>query len=155
MEMKPYRYAECGLDYIWLANGFAVHKTADGEDVIVIDDVAGLHLVIREGVAGLARPLNPKEFRFLRKEIDVSQRQLAAVVGVDEQTISMWERGLSPIQRSAELLLRAWVTECDSDRPAVRQMTERFNALDRELYELEKPLEFAWSGSTWTQKAAA
>src|SRR5579884_334331 len=120
MAANSYHYAECGLDYVYLANGFTLAKTADGEDVVVIDDVAGLHLAIRQGVVDLPRPLNPKEFRFLRKEIDVSQRRLAAIVGVDEQTVSMWERGKSPIQPAAELLLRAWVRECDSDRPEVR-----------------------------------
>jgi DNA-binding transcriptional regulator YiaG len=154
MATNFYQYAECGLDYIYLANGFTLAKTADGDDVVVIDDVPGLHRAIREGVVGLARPLNPKEFRFLRKEIDVSQRQLAGLVGVDEQTVSMWERGNSPIQHSAELVLRAWVKECDSGKPSVREVTERLNALDREIYALEKRLEFTLTGSTWSQKAA-
>lgn len=148
-----HHYKECGLDHVYLVNGYTPTKDADGNEVIVIDDVAGLHLAIREGVVDLARPLTPKEFRFLRREIDVSQRQLALIVGVDEQTVSMWERAQSPIQRSAELLLRAWVRECDSEKPSVREMTERLNALDRELYALEKRFEFSRTGSTW-QKAA-
>lgn len=154
MATNFYRYEECWLDYVYLANGFRLGKTADGDDVIAIDDVEGLHRAIREFVANLARPLNPKEFRFLRKEIDVSQRQLAVMAGVEEQTISMWERGNSPIQRSAEMLLRVWVTEHDSDRPAVRELTERLNTLDREIYAFEKPLELTRDGSTWVQKAA-
>jgi len=153
--MKQYHYRECGLDYIYLVNGFQKAKTESGDIVVVIDDVAGLHLAIREGIVDLPRPLEPQEFRFLRKEIDVSQRQLAALVGVEEQTVSMWERGNSPIQRPAELLLRAWVKECDSDRPAVRELTERLNALDRELYKLEKRVEFSRTGTSWIQKAAA
>jgi len=155
--MKSYHYRECGLDYVYLANGFKRCKTASGEHVIMIDDTPGLHAAIRENVVGLPRPLTAQEFRFLRKELDVSQRQLASVVGVDEQTISMWERGNSPIQKSAELWLRAWVKECDSGKPAVRELTERLNALDRELFELEKnrELEFSRRGSTWIQRAAA
>jgi len=149
-----YPYAECGLDYVYLVNGFKFVKTADGESAVVIDDVSGLHKAIREDLVAAARPLSNKEFRFLRREMDVSQRQLATVVGVDEQTISMWERGNSPIQRSAELLLRAWVREYDTGKPAVREMTERFNALDRELYDLEKRQEFSHSGSSWTRKVA-
>jgi putative transcriptional regulator len=152
--MEPYQYIECGLDYVYLADGFTPTQTQYGESVVVIDDVAGLHKVIREDVVGLPRPLTPKEFRFLRREIDVSQRQLATLVGVDEQTVSMWERGNSPIQRAAELLLRAWVREHDSEKPAVRELTERLNALDRELYDLEKRLEFKRVGSSWIQKAA-
>ena len=155
MTTNFYRYEQCGLDYVYLANGFRLAQTADGSDVVVIDDVEGLHRAIREFVVDLARPLNPREFRFLRKEIDVSQRQLAMMAGVEEQTVSMWERGNSPIQRSAEMLLRAWVREHDSDRPAVRELTERLNALDREIYAFDKPLEFTRSGSTWIQTAAA
>jgi putative transcriptional regulator len=155
MKTMPYQYKECGLDYIYLCNGFTRQKTADGDEVVVIGDVTGLHKAIRAGVVGLPRDLTAKEFRFLRKEIDVSQRQLASVVGVDEQTISMWERDKSPIQKSAELLLRAWVKEHDSDKPAVREMTERLNALDRETHGCDRRLEFSRKGSTWTQKKAA
>lgn len=155
MKAELYHYAECGLDYVYLVNGFTRTKTGDGVEVVVIDDVAGLHAAIREDVVSLARPLTPKEFRFLRREIDVSQRRLADLVGVDEQTVSMWERGNSPIQKSAELLLRAWVRECDSEKPAVRELTERLNALDRVMHELAKRREFTRDGTTWVQKAAA
>lgn len=150
-----YHYRECGLDYVYLANGFHFAKTESGDDVVIIDDVEGLHRAIRQFVIDLPRPLHAREFRYLRKAIDVSQRYLAATAGVDEQTISMWERGLSPIQRSVEMYLRAWVREHDSDRPAIRELTERFNALDREIYDQEKRLNFTRSGSAWIQKAAA
>lgn len=155
MENKSLHYRACGLDNVYLSGGFLRTKTYDGQDVVVIEDVEGLHKAIREYVIDLARPLTHREFRFLRKALDVSQRQLAALAKVDEQTISMWERGNSPIQGSVDILLRAWVREHDSGKPAIRELTERLNALDREIYSLEKRFEFTRSGSQWIQTAAA
>jgi transcriptional regulator with XRE-family HTH domain len=86
--------------------------------------------------------------------MDVSQRQLAAVLGVDEQTVSLWERGSHQIPQAAEIVLRTWVKEHDSNRPEIRDLTERMNTLDRELFELEKRLELKRSGSGWVKKAA-
>lgn len=155
MENNLYHYRASGLDNVYLNGGFSFTKTSDGEDVVVIEDVEGLHRAIRTFLIDLARPLTPREFRFLRKALDVSQRQFAVVVNVDEQTVSMWERGNSPIQGSADVLLRAWVREHDSGKPAVRELTERLNALDRQIYTLEKRFEFTRSGSIWIQQAAA
>lgn len=153
MKVEMYQYSECGLDYVYLVNGFNRVPIEDGQTVTVIEDVDGLHFAIRNYVVGMPRRLTGAEIRFLRKEMDVSQRQLALVVGVEEQTVSLWERGAHEIPQAAELVLRTWVKEHDSNQPEIRELTERMNALDRELFELEK-LELKRSGTEWVKKAA-
>ena len=154
VEKEMHQYFECGLNYVYLVDGFKRVRLDDGEVGFVIEDVDGLHFAIRKHVAELPRRLSGQEIRFLRKEIDVSQRQLAMVLDVDEQTVSLWERDAHQIPQAAEIVLRAWVKECDSKRPEVRDLTERMNALDRELFELEKRLELHRSASAWVKKAA-
>lgn len=70
----------------------------------------------------------------------MSQRQIAAMAGVTEQTVSLWERG-GEITESAARLLRILVKETLTDNAEVRAMVERFCALDRELRAAEQ-LEF-------------
>lgn len=153
MNTKPYHYSECGLDYVFLVNGFNRYPLENGEIVTVIEDVEGLHCTIRNIVIELPRQLTGAEIRFLRREMDMSQRQLASVLGVEEQTVSLWERSGRNMPPPAERFLRAWVKEHDSNRPEIRELTERLNALDRELADLEKRLELTRSDATWKKAA--
>lgn len=127
-----YKYLGCGLDNVQLRNGYELRKTASGVEVIAIQDVIGLHRAIAISLCEAIRPLTANEFKFLRKEVDMSQRQVAQLTGVREQTVSLWERG-SPINAAAERLLRSLVKETLSGNPEVQGMMERFCALDREI----------------------
>ena len=106
-----HQYLGSGLDNIHLRNGYEVRQTASGAEVVAIDDIKGLHRVIAQSICDLARPLAAKEFKFLRKELDMSQRQVAAMVGVEEQTVSLWERGNTAINPAAEMLVRVLMRE--------------------------------------------
>lgn len=138
-----YKYLGCGLDNILLRNGYELRKTASGVDVVAIQDVAGLHRAIAKNLCDVTRPLTSKEFRFLRKELDMSQRQVALLARVEEQTVSLWERG-SPINSASEMLLRSLMKENLSGNPEVKALMDRFCALDREMRanEIQKDLEF-------------
>jgi DNA-binding transcriptional regulator YiaG len=133
-----YQYVGCGLDNVQLRNGYEVRRTTSGTEVVHIDDVAGLHRALAQWVCDLSRPLTPKEFKFLRKELDMSQRQVAMMAGVDEQTVSLWERGQSPINQAAERLLRVLMKEHISGNAEVQAALERFCALDRAQREQEE-----------------
>ena len=85
-----YHYTECGLQKVWLENGYKLHKTPHGKGVSILD-VAGLHHMIGRSIA-LRPRLTGAELRFLRKELDLSQRNLATLLGVSEQIVSLWER---------------------------------------------------------------
>src|SRR5262249_17941272 len=55
--------------------------------------------------------LSAQEIAYLRRCLDLSQRQLSELVGVSEQTVSLWERGAHGIDRSAETVLRKFSVE--------------------------------------------
>ena len=106
MTMVDYRYDECGLDNVVL-KGLPVLTDDEGVAVTTIPHVNTLHRVLTTMVATKTSGLQPKEIRFLRTEMELTQSQLAALVGKDVQTMGRWERGETPIERSAEIVIRA------------------------------------------------
>ncbi len=44
--MNTYHYTECGLNNIYLINGFKINKLQDGNEEIFIQDLHGLHKAI-------------------------------------------------------------------------------------------------------------
>jgi DNA-binding transcriptional regulator YiaG len=127
-----YHYTESGLDNIWLENGYTIHETAYGTGVS-IQDTEGLHRVIGRWVVSLAKPLNGAEARFLRLEMDTTQKNLAAFLGVNEQAVRRWEKARAkPVTNgSADRLLRAIYIDYVDRRSDVYRMIKRLADLDQ------------------------
>ena len=112
-----YHYTESGLSNVYLINGFAVEEI-DGETFSSIDDMEGLHRAIAEAVVDSKKPLTSEEFKFLRIELNVSQKILANRFGVSDQTIARYEKGESEIPRTTDAALRALYMESqDKNNP--------------------------------------
>jgi putative transcriptional regulator len=95
-----YRYRESGLPNVYLINGHREVKTPYGRGVS-IQDVEALHMAIAhelfEGKPFLAGP----EVRFIRKLLELTQTQLAALLGVEEQSVRRWEK-LARVPKQAD-----------------------------------------------------
>lgn len=143
-----YRYLGCGLDNVHLRNGYEVQTTASGQEVIAITDIPGLHRAIAENLCDAPRALTPQEFRFIRKELDMSQRQVALLVNMEEQTVSNWERGNTQVNTAAEFLLRSLMKETFSGNPEIRALMNHFCALDRDI-RANAQLEFEVGEEEW------
>lgn len=105
-----YHYSECGLSNVHLVNGFTV-EVIDGEEYTSIDDMNGLHRTIAQAIVDCNRPLTHEEFKFLRIELNVSQKMLGTRFGVDEQTIARYEKGQTKIPRTTDVALRTLYME--------------------------------------------
>lgn len=105
-----YHYSECGLSYVHLLNGFRV-EVIDGEEYTSIDDMSGLHKTIAQAIVDCNRPLTHEEFKFLRIELNVSQKMLGTRFGIDEQTIARYEKGQTKIPRTTDVALRTLYME--------------------------------------------
>lgn len=121
---QAYHYKSCGLDNIYLLNGFHIEDTEDGR-LVSFEDIEGLHAVIAHRLVNHDAGLNGKEFRYLRKELELSQRELARFFGCDEQTVGRWERGESEVPGSADRLIRLLYLEYYTNNPHVRALLER------------------------------
>ena len=123
-----YRYTGAGLPNIYLRNGYTVRESVYGQTVS-FDDVHGLHRAIGLAVVGKSGCITREELRFLRKELGLSQRELAALVGSSEQTVSLWERnGKTP--RAADLLVRLLYTERAAGHVRVGRALRELAGLD-------------------------
>ena len=112
-----YHYTECGLSNVFLINGFFVEKI-DGEEYTSIDDMNGLHRAIAQIVVDSNTPLSHEEFKFLRIELNVSQKMLGTRFGVSEQTIARYEKKSSAIPRTTDAALRSLYMEIlDKNNP--------------------------------------
>jgi putative transcriptional regulator len=135
-----YHYKESGLDNIYLRDGYTIHKTAYGKGVSIAD-TEGLHRGIGRWLISLPKSLNGAELRFLRIEMDMTQRNLAAILGTKEQTLSLWERHRNKaMPGSADRLLRALYGDYIKEDGSVRSMLERLAELDQ----IKQPKEACW-----------
>ncbi|MHA1548494.1 MAG: helix-turn-helix domain-containing protein [Alphaproteobacteria bacterium] len=88
---EPLHYTACGLDDVYLLNGFKVSKSSRGR-VTKIKNIEGLHQAIGDYLIRLKRSLTGKELRFLRTELGLSQANLAKMLGESDQTVARREK---------------------------------------------------------------
>ena len=86
-----YHYQESGLPNIYLENGYREMETAYGRG-IAIEDVEGLHRAIAQDLVEGKSALTGAEVRFIRKFLELTQTQLGAFLGVEDQSVRNWER---------------------------------------------------------------
>lgn len=103
--MTKYHYIESGLDHVYIT-GLTPIVDDDGDEVIEIPYVAGLHAEIARGIVLSKGAIDGKELRFLRTEMGMTQAQLSEKVDVDAQTVGRWEREETPVSSTAELVIR-------------------------------------------------
>ena len=129
MNDERYHYLECGLDDVYLVNGFERFETARGTS-IAIKEIDKLHKAIGKNLCRHKKELNGKEFRFLRREMLMPQAVLANLFGVKEQTVHRWETGKSPVPRAVESLVRLMYMD---EVPNVRKQLRRIADIEDEI----------------------
>jgi DNA-binding transcriptional regulator YiaG len=126
-----YHYTDSGLDNVFLENGYTVHKTPYGEGVS-IQDTEGLHRAIGQCLVLTPKALTGAELRFLRLEMELTQRNLAAILGSEEQNVRRWEKARKKeIPGPADRLMRALYSEYIGGDGSVRKIVDRLARLDR------------------------
>lgn len=108
-DTPPYHYTQCGLDDIYLLNGFNTYVVGD-EVGFAVQDADGLHKVIALNIVRNKALLCGKEVRFLRKLLDLTQAELAGFLGYSSQQVARWEKDQGTINPSAERFLRVICT---------------------------------------------
>jgi len=129
-----YHYTECGLDNIYLVNGFGLVDTPHGQSVH-IRNIEGLHKAIGQILARERQNLSGKEFRFLRHEMNMTQRDLAAVLRVDVQSVARWEKGHTkrPIDGPAQGLIRVMYEQYIGGNEKIVDPIKRLAELDEAM----------------------
>lgn len=103
-----FEYTGSGLDGIFLKNGYTIVDSPFG-DGVAIEDLEGLHRAIAAEILRQKTPMTGHQFRFLRKEQDLVQAELAAMLRVDTQTIARWEKlGCDAVPGPSDFAMRAF-----------------------------------------------
>lgn len=130
MNNSAYHYTECGLDNIFLKNGFNFIETPRGKSVS-IKDVDGLHKAIGIFLVANKRDFIGKEVRFLRHSMLMSQYTLATLLGMTEQAVRRWESGKVNIPKPSESLLRLLFKEHINDKEGkISSLLKRISDLE-------------------------
>jgi DNA-binding transcriptional regulator YiaG len=150
---KPYHYMECGLPDIYLLNGFSV-ESHDGEDYVSVENVDGLWKAIGLNLVTRKKLLDPKEIRFLRNQMDMTQSELASLLRVDDQTVARWEKGhAKEMPGPADISLRSLFLSSEVAQPEGSQILGRWMKIVEELVERDSPVHDAFlfqnSGASW------
>lgn len=124
-----YHYTECGLDNVWLENGFVRKKTAYGM-ATAIDDAESLHKVLAIELTRKKGLITGKELRFMRIALGLSQEGLSKCVGTSDQSVSLWER-TGKVPKYADSLLRLLVSEKFKGNSKVTDVIDRINTVER------------------------
>jgi DNA-binding transcriptional regulator YiaG len=103
--MATYRYTECGLDNV-IIHGVEFIVDDDGEKVVSIPNINGLHKAIAESILLRQASISGRELRFIRTEMGLTQAELAAIVHREPLAVSRWERGECPIDNNIEAIIR-------------------------------------------------
>jgi transcriptional regulator with XRE-family HTH domain len=101
---KPYHYKASGLDNITLLNGVTTQDTPYGS-MVTIENIHGLHRAIALTIIEKGKPMTGAEFRFLRKQMGLSQRELAKRMRATGRTVANYERSKGE-GGPAEMLMR-------------------------------------------------
>ena len=106
-------------------------------------DVEGLHDFIGKTIAQKPAALTGAEFRFLRKELGLSQERLAGIVGLTSQAVAIWEK-TDKIPTVNDRYLRGLYLEAKTGEADLMAAINSINDLDHELHKLNLQFENGW-----------
>lgn len=130
---KAYHYTECGLDYVYLVDGFEILETGYGPAVQVLN-AGKLDRAIAGAIVSRQSRLTGQEVRFLRGLLDMTQLELGRALGKDAQSIARWEKGKTEIPPTEDIAIRQIYLEKTGHR-------QRFIDTSRQVAELKKRME--------------
>ena len=151
MASKRLHYTACGLDNVYLLNGFKLRQTPYGK-AFSIQNIDGLHAVIAKRLIAEKKSLTGKEVRFLRHEMNLSQNVLATLLGVDEQSVARWEKGQSRISGPADKMIRLLYLESTGGKTEIARMLKSIAELDEHI---DRDFVFEAKGTAWRPAMAA
>lgn len=135
---KPYHYKECGLDNIYLMNGYTIEQV-DGEEYVSIDSVDELWKAIGLNLVTNKKILSPKEIRFLRDQMEKTQAEVASLLRVDDQTVARWEKGRTNLSGTADVAFRVLFLSAPVAQPEGGKILSKWIDMIRKLVEKDAP----------------
>lgn len=155
---EGYHYTACGLDYVYLQNGYKVHETKHGKGVS-ISNAQGLHEAIARMIIGHMPRLRGQEVRFLRAQLKLSQDGLARILRTRRGSVARWE-GMPDhaIPGTADAALRMFYALKADKHTLAERMVDLLTELDELEHQIamKEAMNFRETAGEWaTEKMAA
>lgn len=90
---EPYHFKAVGLPNIYLQNGVTIENDEGYGEIVTIENIDGLCRAIGMHIIEKPTPLGGAEFRYLRKQMELTQAELADLMRVEPQTVANYEKG--------------------------------------------------------------
>ena len=132
-----------------LKNGYDEYETEYGP-AVGIHDLYGLHNAIGLHLVSNKAALSGAEVRFLRKELEWTQVELAKYLGVCESSVRAYERGTTIITPPADRVLRAIYLESVQGESKIQNLIEHLVNISQEI---SLSLELEETADGWQQAA--
>jgi DNA-binding transcriptional regulator YiaG len=125
--MDGYHYTECGLDNVWLANGFERRDFGAYGSAVSVHNEKGLWTTLGRTIADQDRRMVGQELRFLRTVLGWTQAQLGTRLGYkDGQIVAKWEKASHErVPMMADTFVRAAFRESIGEAPSVTRVNTR------------------------------
>jgi len=130
---ESYHYVASGLDNIFLLNGVMEQPTAYGP-MVTIENVNGLHHAIGLYIVEKPDLMTGTEFRFLRKQMDLTQVQLGRYLRVSDQTVANYEKGNTCLGPADPLLRGLYLVHVLPEQTSIevlKQVTDKLSSRER------------------------
>ncbi|MBI5190342.1 MAG: type II toxin-antitoxin system MqsA family antitoxin [Nitrospirae bacterium] len=103
---RDYHYTESGLDNIIL-KGVTVYECPEcGDSLPELRGIERIHKEISYSLVRDENPLTGRGVRFIRKQMGLTEKDFAALLGVDPVSVSRWENSKSKIAATNDRLIR-------------------------------------------------
>jgi putative transcriptional regulator len=144
--MSVYHYTECGLDNVYIKNGFEIK----GEEVY-IKRLHELHKAILKTLISKASILSGKEITFIRHYLDLSQKTFGRMLGVDYQTILRWEKEKGNVTKTADILIKMLILSYLKNKSAYNKINEIADSDEEDNIKIQ--FEFDKKANIWPKSA--
>lgn len=150
---NAYHFKECGLDYVYLTNGFEIEEDSEYGNLVTIHNADDLQRSIARSVLLHREKLTGKELRFFRSLLQLTQEQMGGYLGVSREHITRNETvdKDKDLPNSGDIILRILVWEKYLDEEKALSFVESHKH-ERTHY---KKIHMQESKQQWTSKIAA
>jgi DNA-binding transcriptional regulator YiaG len=137
-----YHFTDGGLRNVWLSNGYEVRMTRHGE-AVAITDLTGLVTAICSSLIRKKSKLTGVEFRYIRSAMLMSQSALGQAIGVQGQTIAIWEkRGVAP--KHGDTMIRVLYALHTNGDEKIKNIVSSLNEAERTVHLIMTSTRIGW-----------
>ena len=149
-DQGPFHYKGCGLDDVYLVSGYEIEETPYGRGV-KISNLDKLHTSIGLYLVRDHKLLKGREWRFLRHLMDITQSELARLIGGNAQQIARYEKDECKIPGPADRMIRMLYEDHAGKAVDIRKFLDRLDGMDDIV---PARMVFAEANGEWRKTAA-